>query len=1037
LNLLIAAFRRFSNRIGLLLNALPLVVLALAPQVACAVDPTQELSELSHTSWTTREGAPGDISCLGQTPDGFLWIGSTAGLYRFDGLRFERFRSQAGDESLNFYVTALIVDHSGSVWVGSQFGGVHRLEGGRVTSWSIGKEVTPHAVTTLVEAPDGHIFAIVGSHVLFEFDGQDWRQSTSGFPGGFTNGIRFQADGTIWATDGRTISVRDPGDPSFSHRVTGRYPITLVNGKAGSVWYSDLDVVGKLGQTPETVPLQHLGMHDATGASTQFVLFDREGTVWARADTDLARLAPSPEWLAAPNDSMPPKFQRLSANQRLAGGSFRTAFEDREGNVWIGSNGGLDRFKSTKFRRVLANGGPIAKASVTSAKDGSIWMGGDSVPLAHWQDGAVTSQSILFETSPHGGIMTVDVDMEGVLWLGGRSELRRNDGTGFERIALPAEPEFTSQFTTPIQAIDTDSEHGLWLATPRSLHKLLSGNWTVQGKSTGLPAGSATSLRGQPNGTFWIGYMEGEVARIQHGGVRLFGPSEGFAAGPVMAMTSDGDDLWAGGADGLVVYRQGRFISVLSEDGSPIGGISGIVKTASGDLWLNTTIGVVRIPSSEVAKTISRNSIVRVAGERYGGEDGIDGTPTTVRPLPTAALSDDGRVFISTTKGIFQIDPQHIQRNAIAPQVVMEGLASDGTEHGAATTQVLSPETAIVDISYTAASLTTPQEVKFRYRLHGFESAWRMPSDHRNATYTNLRPGSYRFAVQAANEDGIWGAVNEDLAFTIEPHYWQTVWFRTLCVAATLCLLWILYATHLRRVAQRLKIKIEARTGERERIARELHDTLLQGTLGLVLNFQVVANKMAKDDPQRGRVKAIIDQAERAVEEARDRVLRLRSGSSSGDSLDDALRRAGLELAKSSNVEFSLVHEGSTWIPNDEDSFELFLIGREALFNAFQHANPTKVEVTLVADDQELVLTVRDNGTGMDQELIALRLKEGHLGIVGMRERARRLGAELTITSTQGQGTEIRLTMAKPLDADSWRRTQAIRDLVRRWTKRN
>jgi signal transduction histidine kinase len=501
----------------------------------------------------------------------------------------------------------------------------------------------------------------------------------------------------------------------------------------------------------------------------------------------------------------------------------------------------------------------------------------------------------------------------------------------------------------------------------------------------------------------------------------------------VLALTSDGESLMAGGAAGLVVYKKGKFTSVLNEDGSALGGISGVVRTHSGEIWLNTTTGVVRIPSSEAAKLTSENSPVRVAVERYVGEDGIDGTPTTVRPLPTAALSNDGRVFISTTKGIFQIDPQDIQRNPIAPRVVVAGLVSDGIEYDGESRKLLPPGATIIEIAYTAASLTSPQRVRFRYKLQGFDSAWRIPSDHRNATYTNLAPGSYRFAVQAANEDGVWGAINEGLSFAIEPHFWQTGWFRTLCVAAIVCLLWILYAAHLRRIAERLKIKIEARSEERERIARELHDTLLQGTLGLVLNFQIVANKMPKDDPQRTRINTIIDQAERSVEEARERVLKLRTSSVGGGSLEDALHKAGHELAQHSNIEFSFLRAGRSWSPDDEANFELILIGREAMLNAFHHSHGTKIETALFTDDEKLVLTVRDDGIGFDGELSALRLKEGHVGLIGMRERARRLGATLSIASARGKGTEIRLTLPRPAYAKVAPRLQMLRNQLRRF----
>ena len=370
---------------------------------------------------------------------------------------------------------------------------------------------------------------------------------------------------------------------------------------------------------------------------------------------------------------------------------------------------------------------------------------------------------------------------------------------------------------------------------------------------------------------------------------------------------------------------------------------------------------------------------------------------------------DDGRLWFATSNGVVWIDPERIARNPLPPPVSILSVKADGRRYEPVLDVTLPLHPANLEIDYTALSLTIPERMRFRYRLEGVDEHWQDVGTRRTAYYGNLAPGRYRFQVIASNNDGVWNERGASLELVVPPAVHQTWWFRTLCVMAGLLLLWLLYLLRLRQLTAKRRGRLEERHAERERIARELHDTLLQSVQGLVLRFQAVAEQLPEHELARQAMEKALDRADQVLAEGRDRVMELRSPVHEGRDLSDALVQVREELAEDIPMSFRLVLEG---VPRELDAdvhCEIFLIYREALLNAFQHAGGTAVEAELRYGSDALHLRIRDDGAGVGPEILETGGRPGHWGLAGMHERAARIGATLKVWSRTEVGTEVEL----------------------------
>jgi signal transduction histidine kinase len=473
-----------------------------------------------------------------------------------------------------------------------------------------------------------------------------------------------------------------------------------------------------------------------------------------------------------------------------------------------------------------------------------------------------------------------------------------------------------------------------------------------------------------------------------------------------------GQHLWVGGELGLAFFDGSGFRKVVPVDASTFDPVWGIEETSDGSLWLGERRGVVHIGGDEVAKYVSNPSF-RV---RYELFDALDGLPGTFEdPVNSKEVQGtDGRLWFAASDGIAWLDPTQVSRNALAPPVAIRSVTADGKPYPYWEDVSLPPLTRSVQIQFTALSLSIPERDHFRYKLEGYDKDWRDIGTQRQASYTNLSPRKYRFRVIASNNDGVWNEAGATLDFSVLPAWYQTIWFRSACIAACGLFLWGLYRLRLRQLERQFNMRLEARVSERTRIARELHDMMLQSFQGSLLRFQA-ATYLLPDRPEEAKrsVESAIDQAEAAITEGRDAVQGLRSSTTVANDLACAITTLGTELAGSESnpnaAEFQVEVEGT---PRDLYPIlrdEVCRIAGEALRNAFKHARAQRIQVEIRYDERQLRLRVRDDGKGIDAKYLDEQGRAGHYGLRGMRERAKLMGGKLTVSSEVDSGTEVEL----------------------------
>jgi len=995
---------------------LALALLAALASAARAMDPSLPLAQLHRTRWTPREGAPADVSALAQTPDGALWIAASTGLLRFDGVRFDRFRARPGEASLSEDLSALYTSPGGELWIGGRLGGVHVLRGGHLTSWDARDGLPVNTVLAFAQLPDGRTW-VGTTNGLYLLEGARWTAigAERGLPARFISSLLVDARGSLWATGLDGTFELPKGAATFTRRIAGNDGLgVLGRGPDGAAWLASRD----RGLRPVPADAAAAPPRDARGPQFNAFLFDRDGGLWLSAEHDGISRVPSGERLGGSG-----RAQALAQLEHPAREStpppdrLDAILEDLEGDIWIGSTDGIERFRRVRIRPVAASSGAwpaVALAVDPAGVAQAVNLDGDRLELA--------TPPVMHPRHPGGvRIATLAIAPDGTHWGGGVGELTRELGPRWSRIP-------TRVPGTVVQALAPEPGGALWVSIVRDgLYRYDGTSWTPAGGVTGLPDAPALSLRRDDHGRLWAGYAGDRIALIDRGKARVFGASDGLRIGAVLAIATRGERTWVGGTGGVAYYLHGRFWSVLRADGSDIAGVSGIVPSADGELWINGGAGVTRIPAAEVERFAADPSR-RVAAETFDYEDGLDGIAAQLRPVPSAVEGGDGRLWFATSRNVFTIDPRRIPRNQVAPGVRILALRADGIDRSPAPGLSLPVGSDKVSFDYTAFSLAIPERVRFRYRLDGVDADWQDAGARRQAFYTNVGPGHYRFHVAAANEDGVWNETGDSLEFTIPPAFWQTGWFAGLCALAALALLGSLYTLRLRQLAARMATQRDARLQERERIARELHDTLLQSTQGLILSFQGFALQLPPASPMRERMETTLDRADQILADARGRVLDLRSAGLAGQALPEALAQAASELAREGGPSFRAVVDGNPRELAPAIEIECYRIAREALVNAFAHAQAQAIELQVVYGALALRVRIRDDGRGIAAEVLAAGERPGHWGLAGMRERAQRFGARVELWSRPGAGTEVELTVPA---AVAYQRTRA-----RRWWRR-
>lgn len=990
-------------------QGLALLWLLLAAPHASALDPARAITQFHHTAWTVNQGAPGQVTALAQTADGYLWLGTEIGLYRFDGVRFTRFAPVGPDTFPATSVSTLYASPGGGLWVGFRYGGVSRIEGVQVRNYGPAEGLPTSTVFRFAEDGEGRLWAATFTGPV-TLHGNRWQRPdpAMGYPGRQARTVFTDRDGALWIATERGMVVLRRGARAFASvpASVGRVS-QIAQAPDGAIWVAEADG----GVRPLLAPVNGSAALQADPAtSSAGLLFDRDGVLWATTlGTGLLRRSAS---------RADPSFESFRRVDGLSSDYLQPLLEDREGNLWVGSSRGLDRFRHANLVQVPL---PEGAQDFAIVPDGtSLLVGTRNHPLQRVE--MASRQALPLDAA----ITAMHRDAAGTTWLAGPEGLWRMQGGAFEEVSdLPVSAR------SGVQAIATTPDGALWLSlnTP-GLHRLQHGHWTHLQDVPGLPSnGSPLTMQVDARGRLWLGFARNVAVVFEQGRVTTPWTGEALDVGNVTALFEDADGMWIGGERGLARVSAGRLRNVVPGVREDLRGISGIVGDASGDLWFNGARGVVRVRAGDIAGLFAGQGRPRY--ERFNALDALPGVPAQFRPLPTAARTGDGRLWFATTSGLVSIDPRQVVRNPVPPPVEILSVAMDGTPVPIRAGAVQLPAgTRNLRIRYTALSLSIPERVRFRYRLDGFDAEW-VEGAARSALYNAPGSGRYVFQVLASNNDGVWNKQGAQLVVTVAPHYWETGWFRALCVAAAVAVLWLLYLARLRHLAGRIRTRLDERHRERERIARELHDTLLQSTQGLILRLHASSRKLPPEDPVRQELEAAMAMAERVGADGRERVRGLRGDVDHARDLGAALMAVLEESHGLDTPAVRLVVEGTPRRMQRCASEEAYMIGREAMLNAFRHARASTVQVSLGYGRHAFRLQVEDDGVGFSQDAGAV---DGHWGLEGMHERAARAGGSLAILSGRaGRGTGVDLQIPAAFAWESPYRPGAagMRDRVR------
>jgi signal transduction histidine kinase/ligand-binding sensor domain-containing protein len=1006
-----------------------LFVIALIAVLTCqsaAARTTPAGSSIVHTPWPFKDGAPESPAALAQGSDGYLWVGASSGLYRFDGTRFELFRAPAAEPLQSTFVSALAATDEG-LWVGYWFGGFSLVTKGRVRNFV---DATG-TVNGFAREPQGVVWAgssdsRPGKSGLWRFDGSAWHNVGApwSFPLRPVADLGFDADGNLWVLAGRRS-----GDVAKDLLVlpAGAREFRKAGGELfvrSFTWDADHKVVTARDARPPAggslIAWEGPSPRHPLLRKRSLQVLDRAGGVWVLSLDDWVVRDPGGDPLAEVIERDVPE----GAPRYEVDANHGATLIDREGSLWLGDAAGMHRLSHSPLVRQAVPPTDMALYLVAQGDGGTLWIvaadGRGKSVLYRVRDGKVDSEHSL------AGVSSFAYGApDGTVWFAGEAGLWHLVGDRFSQVELPPEWAASARF---LVSMTHDGSGGYWVsAGTGGLYRLHGGTWTRYQPGRPLPpeearkscpgSGALVTFTDRAN-RLWLGCTKGQLAMLEGATETNFGAQEGVRVGNVTAIHGRGTALWIGGEFGLQRFDRGRFQTIEALDPYALRGISGIVETAEGDLWFNGLGGIVHIPGAELAQAVKDPSY-RVSSERFDRRFGLPGAPSQLRRMPTAIEGADGRLWFAVSRGVVWLDPRRRLASLPAPPVSIQSVSADSEAYGLEQPLRFPAGTSSVQIGYAAVSLLRPDAVRFRYRLHGIDDDWHDAGTLTSVSFRSLRPGPYRFEVDASDANGVWSGRTATTPFTIMPAYYQTAWFLALCALLLLLLAWLAYRLRIRRLQRQFEMTLEARVAERTRIARDLHDTLLQSFQGVQFRFQG-ALMLLPGDPVKARqvLEGAIDQAAQSITEGRDAVQGLRASASEANDLADAIRVLAAELTSeprepaAPDVRIDVQGTPRALHPIVRD--EVFRIADEALRNAARHANAKQVEVEIRYDAREFRLRIRDDGVGIDPRVIEAGGREGHFGLRGMRERAQAVGGTLRLWSALDTGTEVELIIAGP-----------------------
>jgi len=1019
-------------------RAFLLVWFALSSSLALCLDPHKDLRQYGRRSWQTDSGLPQNtVHAVIQTKDGYIWLATEGGLVRFDGVQFAVYNEQAPAHLPNLNVNCLYEDSGGNLWIGTEDGLVRRRgdefttygDGNGLPSntiWSVFEDpakivwiVTPDGLaryrdgnfesfpiasgianaTGLVEAADGSFWIATASGIVHLKDGRI--EGHPALPGVAVQAVAAPHDGLIWAGTRTGLYRFAPGKQSGAIPLAGlpSNEITaLTAGHDGRLWIGTARGLAVYGNG---ATIEYTARDGLPGDQIESIWEDREGAMWIATNRGPVRIFNG-------------RVQAFAAGDGLSGNAVLSLLEDREGSLWLGTeSGGLEMLHDqifTAYRTADGLSDDLTR-SVFQDPSGVVWVGTNDGGLNRFDHGKFTSLTTANGLSSNI-VLALGGDAAGNLWVGtpdGLNEIQ--DG---KRVKV-----FTSADGLAddfVRSIYAAADGSMWIGTRRGLSHLENGRFTNHSSMDGLGSdlvGAVVEDRSDAShSALWIGTLGG-LTRFDHGKFATLTIRDGLSSNVITALYPDPEGaLWIGtNQGGLNRLRDGKITAYPPEQSQLPESIYGILEDTRGNLWLSSKAGIYSVSKRKLNDSADHRS-TGIAPTIYGTADGMKVNECSSGGHPAAWKLTDGTMWFATLRGIAAVDPEHLSKNTLPPPVAIEQVLVDDQpidDHraGATATLDVAPGKSRFEFHYAGLSFVAPQKVRFRYKLDGFDHDWVDAGPRRTAYYTNLSPGRYHFRVLACNNDGVWNETGAFLDFRLKPHYYQTYWFYLVLAVGLALLAYCVYRWRLRQV----ELRYDAVLSERGRIAREIHDTLAQGLVGISVQLELV-NRLLASSVESAR--AQLDQARNlvrdSISEARSSIWDLRSHAAETEDFATRLAQmadAATERSVPKIKVKSKVSGAYRPLPPKTEA-ELLRIAQEAVNNAVRHAKPAHIAIELRFGARDLQMTIHDDGCGFDgQPHPQSSGPEGHFGLTGMRERTAEIGGALAIDSTPGNGTSV------------------------------
>jgi signal transduction histidine kinase/ligand-binding sensor domain-containing protein len=973
---------------------LGLMLLPLFCPAVAALDPSRKISQYGHNMWRIQDGyLPAPPEAIAQTEDGYLWIGTHAGLFRFDGVRFGPWTSPSGEKLPSNQIHYLLGTNDGSLWIGTAQG-LARWKGGILRTY----KSLPNSIWGIVEDHEGDIWIARwdsgdGRGPLCRIRDSDQRcfGRNDGIPLPIATGLALDSSGNFWVSGNEGLCKWKPGGSSVCfHRdlakrgyLMGVDALSVVD--ESHVWIGLQQPDGNLqlqeldhGKwTPHPLPKVQ-----GPPPSTNGLFRDREGALWISTPSDgVYRIFGG-------------KTDHFSNADGLSSDSVQGFFfQDREGVLWVATTNGIDSFRDLPVVSYSIKEGLVSDhvSTVLASQNGGLWIGGAEAL------GFLKQNKLSAIRTNHGlpgrDITTMSEDSHGRLWVGVDSSLSVLEHGRF----LPIHKSNESSFGI-VLGIAEDAAGDEWVLTRDILFRI--ENLQVR-QQISLPQ-PCFSIAGDSKKGVWLGCVSGDLAHYYDDRSETFPHIS--ASNIRQLLPAPGGGLWAVAEDAFIWWNDNKTATMKTTNGLPCNELYAAVQDDAGALWLYARCGLFSVPASELTRW-HENPSMQVNVESLDVYCGAEPGMTPLQPQATRSI--DGRLWFANNNVVQTFDPRKWPRNQLPPNVIVEGLEANGARYSVQRDLRLPALIRNLDIEYTALSFVVPQKVRFRYKLEGYDTEWGQPVSRREVSYTNLPPGHYEFRVIASNDDGVWNETGAGLAFTIPPSFTQGVWFKAICLFGFVGFVYSAYRLRVRQVTAQLRGRMYERLAERERIARDLHDTFFQGIQGLLLRFHTATSQLGKDEPARQIFEETLKQSDHVMLEGRELVLDLRATTSEQNELPTALVHFGEGMRNGRSCEFKVVINGSIRPLHPVVFEELFKIGKEALGNAFRHSGAHSIEAELNYERNEMRIRIRDDGMGIDSAILQHGYRDGHFGLPGMRERAKKIGAHLDVWSGTGAGTEV------------------------------